>query len=313
MSDRDDVTLVPPVDVMRPRAVSEVPVENGLPGGVQYSVKLDGFRCVAFGGGGGGPGGAVFLQSRSGRNMALEFPDIAAAVAGLPAGLVLDGEVCAWVNGAFSFVQLMRPHAARVADGVAVSYVAFDVLALPGQDVRELPLAQRWQLLGAALEGVNPQVQAVMATTDRDRALLWYETLVASGVEGLVCKALASRYRPRDSKAWVKVRHSDTHDAAVIGYTGSAERPRALVLVLAGDDDTPVVSSPLAPDVRVQARELLAGGAGVSDGGGEGRIVAIGIGEVAYRRVGAGVMAEVQQFVGRHATTVVRRLRFEGR
>lgn len=303
------VTVVPPVEVMRPRAAAEIPAADGLAGGVQYSIKLDGFRCVAFarGGRGAGPGSAV-LQSRSGRNMALDFPDVAAAIGALPAGLVLDGEVCAWVDGAFSFAQLMRPHAARVADGVVVAYVAFDVLAVPGRDVRELPLAQRWELLTAALEEAGPQVQRVLATTDREQALIWYEALVGQGVEGLVCKGLASRYRPRDAKSWVKVRHSDTRDAAVVGYTGPVAHPRALVLVLPGDAD-PLLSSPLTPTVRAQAREALAG---VPDEG-EERIVAIGLGDVPYRRVGVGLLAEVRQNVGRHGTSAVQRLRYGDR
>ncbi|WP_256096932.1 ATP-dependent DNA ligase [Streptomyces agglomeratus] len=302
------VTVVPPVDVMRPRAIPEIPAADGLPGGVQYSVKLDGFRCVAFARGGrDGAAGAV-LQSRSGRNMARDFPDITAAIGALPAGLVLDGEVCAWADGAFAFAQLMRPHAARVADGVVVAYVAFDVLAVPGRDVRELPLVQRWELLGAALEGAGPQVQRVLATTDREQAALWYEALVGQGVEGLVCKGLASRYRSRDTKSWVKVRHSDTRDAAVVGYTGTARHPRALVLVLPGDAD-PLLSTPLTPPVRAQAREALAG---VPDEG-EERIVAIGLGDVPYRRGGAGLVAEVRQNVGRHATSAVQRLRYSDR
>ncbi|MFD5099044.1 ATP-dependent DNA ligase [Streptomyces albidochromogenes] len=292
--------VVPPVQVMRPRTAAEIPAADGLPGGVQYSVKLDGFRCVAFARGAAPP----VLQSRSGRDMRPDFPDVAAAIGALPDGLVLDGEVCAWADGAFAFHQLMRPHAARVADGVVVAYVAFDVLAVPGRDVRELPLEQRWELLGGALREAGPQVQRVLATTDREQALVWYEALVGQGVEGLVCKGLASRYRPREAKSWVKVRHTDTRDAAVVGYTGTARAPRALVLVLPGDAD-PLLSSPLTPTVRAQAREALAG---LADEG-EERIVAIGLGDVPYRRVGAGLLAEVRQNVGRHATSTVLRLR----
>ncbi|MGR8008288.1 ATP-dependent DNA ligase [Streptomyces hypolithicus] len=312
------LVVEPPVRVMRPRPAAAIPAANGLAGGVQYSVKLDGYRCVAFA---RGPASAV-LQSRSGRDMARDFPDIAAAVAALPAGLVLDGEVCAWVGGAFDFGKLMRPHAARVAGGVVVAYVVFDVLAVPGRDVRELPLDRRWELLGAALQGAGPQVQKVLATTDHEQALLWYDALVPLGVEGLVCKGLASRYRPRESKSWLKVRHADTLDAVVVGYTGSARRPRALVLVLPGDDGDasdgdgdPVLSSPLSPAVRVQARDALAGaeeGAehAVGADAGEGRIVAVGLGEVAYRRVAAGLLAEVRRNAGRGGTSTVQRLRY---
>ncbi|MFD0279974.1 DNA ligase, partial [Kitasatospora sp. NPDC127111] len=147
---------------MRPAAVPAVPPPDGLGGsGVLYELKLDGFRCVAFARGDRPP----YLQSRTGRDLAGEFPPIAAAVARLPAGLVLDAELVAWRDGRFAFEQLLRTRQARAADDTALGLIAFDVLALPGRDVRRLPLVDRRRLLLAALADVPPPIQPVMATT----------------------------------------------------------------------------------------------------------------------------------------------------
>lgn len=244
------VVLEPPVEVMRPAAVPAVPPSDGLGGsGVQYELKLDGFRCVAFARGERPP----YLQSRSGRDLAAEFPPIAAAVARLPAGLVLDAELVAWRDGRFAFEELLRTRQDRASDGVTLGLVAFDLLALPGRDVRRLPLTERRRLLLAALADVPPPVQPVLATTDRAEALTWMEQLAGTGVEGLVCKAAGSAYRARGAgRLWVKYRRSDTVDATVRAVVGTAARPRALVLEL---DDGPVLLS--TPQLTaVQARRV---------------------------------------------------------
>lgn len=242
--------LVPPVEVMRPAVVPAVPTEDGLGGGgVQYELKLDGFRCVAFARG----GRPAFLQSRSGRDLAAEFPAVAAAVARLPEGTVLDGELVAWRDGRFSFEELLHARHTPQTDRVVLGLVAFDVLALPGRDVRARPLTERRRLLLDLLADVPPPIRPVMATTDRAEALAWTVELAGSGVEGLVCKAADSTYRARGAgRFWVKYRRSDTLDATVRAFTGTPARPRALLLEL--DDGRVLLSSPqLTP---LQARQV---------------------------------------------------------
>ncbi|GAA4951305.1 hypothetical protein GCM10023205_10180 [Yinghuangia aomiensis] len=192
------VVLSPPVTVMRPKAVPDLPDEGGMPGGVQYSIKLDGFRVVAFALG----SGRAVLQSRTGRDLAADFPTVAAAVAALPAGTVLDGELCAWHDGRLAFDQLARTRAARDRDRVALTYAAFDLLAAPGRDVRELPLRDRWELLHSTLDGVGPPLEIVMATTNRAEAVGWQRALAPTGIEGLVAKGLSTRYSARRRTAW---------------------------------------------------------------------------------------------------------------
>ncbi|MGA4560952.1 hypothetical protein [Uniformispora flossi] len=191
---------------MRPKAVPDLPDEDGMPGGVQYSIKLDGFRVVAFALG----SGRAVLQSRTGRDLAADFPAVAAAVAALPAGTVLDGELCAWHDGRLAFDQLARTRAARDRDRVALTYAAFDLLAAPGRDVRELPLRDRWELLHSTLDGVGPPLEIVMATTVRAEAVGWQRALAPTGIEGLVAKGLGTRYSARLRTAWRTVENPPT-------------------------------------------------------------------------------------------------------
>ncbi|MFI6447195.1 DNA ligase [Kitasatospora sp. NPDC050543] len=234
---------------MRPTAVRSVPEEDALGGqGVVYELKLDGFRCLAFARGERG----AYLQSRSGRDLAREFPAIAAAVDRLPAGLVLDAELVAWRDGRFAFEELLHTRQARASERTALGLIAFDVLAVPGQDVRALPLTDRRRLLATALADTAPPIQTVMATTSRAEALSWLEHLAPTGVEGLVCKAAASPYRARGAgRLWLKFRPADTVDATVTAVTGSPSRPRNALVRL--DDGLTLLTSPRLNPVESRA------------------------------------------------------------
>ncbi|WP_455361677.1 ATP-dependent DNA ligase [Streptomyces sp. SYSU K21746] len=291
--------LRPPVDVMRPRPADEIPEQDSTPEGFQYSLKLDGFRALAF----ILEGGRVFLQSRSRRDLSREFPEIAAYLReNLPPGIVLDGELCAYREGRLSFTDLLRSHSDRERLGVPVSYIAFDILAVPGRDVRALPLRERWELLGAALQDVGPPLQRVLATLDEETAHVWFRDMRAVGVEGIVAKTLSSPYRAGGTWAWRKIRHSDTRDGALLGVFGPVERPQALLVQL--PDDRTVKTSPrLTPTQSRQVGELVRDRLGkLTDHPDHGPV----------RMLTEPLLVELRQAAGRHETARFVRVRADG-
>ncbi|RSS56406.1 ATP-dependent DNA ligase, partial [Streptomyces sp. WAC06614] len=228
--------------------------------GLAYEPKFDGHRLVVR-----RTAADVVLQARSGRIVTAAFPDLVAAARLLPPGTTLDGEVVVWHDGRTDFALVQRRAAATTARAGALavslpaSYAAFDVLELAGTDVRTHPYARRRSLLVDLLLPLGPPLQPVPMTTDPELAQTWYETLPANGIEGLVVKRLDQPY-PAGRRLWRKLRHTDVRDAAVVGYTGTARRPQALVLVLPGaEDEPPVVSSPLSPQLRGEVAAELGG------------------------------------------------------
>ncbi|MEU3745470.1 MULTISPECIES: DNA ligase [Streptomyces] len=294
-----EVVLLPPVDVMRPRAADEIPGQAEPPRELQYSLKLDGFRALAF----VLAEGKVVLQSRSRRDLAPEFPEIAAHLRDqLPPGIVLDGELCAYRDGRLSFTDLLRSHGDRVRAGVPVSYIAFDLLAVPGRDVRALPLRDRWELLGAALQEAEPPLQRVLATLDEETARGWFRDLRAAGVEGIVAKSLGSAYRAGGTWAWRKIRHADTSDGVLLGVTGPPERPRDL-LVRLPDGRTVTTSPRLTPAQSRQVGALVADRAGALAEDPEHGPV---------RWVDPPLPVELRRLAGRHENVAFVRVRSEG-
>lgn len=294
--------LRPPVEVMRPTAVRELPTAarpDAHP--LQYSLKMDGFRAVAF-----ALDGRTVLQSRSYRDLAPDFPSLAANLNRvLKPGVVLDGEICAWSHGRLEFTELLSTEARRRAAGTTLIYVAFDCLATPspegGCDIRALPLAARWEHLLDQLRDAAPYAQQVMTTQDREEALLIADSLTSVGIEGIVAKQLDAPYRPDRRSAWVKWRHAETVDGRILGIVGPTARPHAVIVEL--DDGTRKITSPrLDPPQSRRVAEAVTGRLGKAERTTDGLIV---------HAVTEGPLAEVHQGSGRHATTRFVRIRSE--
>src|SRR6516162_9931834 len=106
--------------------------------GFLFEPKWDGFRAIVFRG-----GGDVFIQSRDLRPLDRYFPELhAVLLERLPAGCVVDGEiVIATAHGLdFDALQMrLHPAASRVAklaSETPAAFVAFDLLAADGKDLR---------------------------------------------------------------------------------------------------------------------------------------------------------------------------------
>lgn len=227
--------LAGPVEVALTKSVDTVPGPHALSGGCAYEPKWDGYRaCIVRAGPTGD--GAAGIWSRQGKDLTSQFPDVvAAAVEQLPDGCVVDGELVALdATGRLSFDLLQRRlvtargQIRRVAAEHPSSFMAFDLLAVAGVDVR----SQRWTTRRARLEGLatwSPPLQLSPVTDDVDEARDWFDVLPAAmGVEGLVVKGRGTRYLP-GRREWLKVKHRDTVEVLVGGVLGLVDRPDVVI------------------------------------------------------------------------------------
>jgi len=250
--------LAGPVAVALAKPTRTIPPANALPGGTRYEPKWDGYRLVIV-----RQGDATRLWSKQGRDLTARFPDVAAAaLAQLPAGTVVDGEVVVWNGERLDFGLLQRrmvTAVSRIAGLVAThpaSYVAFDLLAAGGTDLRGRPLRRRRTDLETLAERWAPPLQLSPMTADLDEARQWFDDFRAAGVEGLVAKGASGRYAP-GRREWIKVKSWETTEVLAGGVIGSLERPGQLVAGRYRDGELVVVgrTSPLAP---AQSAELAA-------------------------------------------------------
>ncbi len=224
----------------------------------------------------------------------------------LPPGTVLDGEAVIYAHGRIDFGAAQSravsapARARRLAEDLPAHFTTWDILLHPEQgDVRARPYDDRRALLAALLRehDVQPPIQLVPMTDDPAVAMTWYQQLPEQGIEGVVAKRATSLYKP--GRIWKKIRHAETVDADVVGYTGPAARPRALAVRLPTGRIalTQSLTAPLAAQVAVH---LAASG--------PPRSARTHSGE-AYATTASGLVVEVLAGTTRHAVVTVTRLR----
>jgi len=145
-----------------------------------------------------------------------EFPELFEPLRNVPGEFVLDGEIIGWRNGrAIPFTELQQRLGRKQIDLfsgslVPVRFVAFDLLLLNGQDLLELPLAERRlkleQLLSNAEKAELHFTRAKFCNTP-DEIESAFAAALARGNEGLLAKAPDSPYVPgRRGQYWLKLK-----------------------------------------------------------------------------------------------------------
>ncbi|MGC0207397.1 ATP-dependent DNA ligase [Streptomyces levis] len=227
-----DLPVMPPVLPMLAKSVAAIPA------GMHYEAKWDGFRAIVF-----RDGDEVELGSRTGKPLTRYFPELVTAVRErLPERCVVDGEIVIAREGHLDFDALterIHPADSRVrtlAERTPASLVAFDLLALGDESLMNAPLTDRRERLAEALSGVTAPVHLAPATTDIEVARQWFEQYEGAGLDGVIAKPPAGRYRP-DERAMFKIKHERTADVVVAGYRLHKSGPVVGSLLLGLYDD----------------------------------------------------------------------------
>lgn len=208
----------PPLEPMLAKAAREIPVGDDSHEYL-YEPKWDGFRCLAF-----RDGDVLDLQSRNSKPLTRYFPELVEPMlAQLPERCVLDGELVVATGKGLDFDALQaRQHPAasrvrRLAAETPASYVAFDVLAVGGDDLRGQRFDERRAVLERMFAPSAPPLILTPITADPAVAAEWFERFEGAGLDGIVAKATDLRYRPGE-RAMVKVKHERTADCVVSGF-----------------------------------------------------------------------------------------------
>src|SRR3954469_15129377 len=153
----------PPVEPMLAKAVDAIPADDGW----LFEPKWDGFRALVF-----KDGDDIYTQSRDLKPLDRYFPELAEPLrARLPQRCVLDGEVVIAGPDGLAFESLLlriHPAESRVrmlAAETPSSFVAWDLLALGDEDLRNVPQGERRKRLEGVIGEVAPPIHLTPATT----------------------------------------------------------------------------------------------------------------------------------------------------
>jgi ATP-dependent DNA ligase len=152
----------------------------------------------------------------------------------VPPGVVGDGEIVIPTPEGLDFDALqMRLHpaasrVAKLAKETPSAFVAFDLLAIDGRDVRETPQVERRTLLERALAAAKPPIYITPMTRDVTVATDWLSRFEGAGLDGVIAKPERATYQP-GVRAMIKVKHARTADCVVAGFRWHVKGPGTLV------------------------------------------------------------------------------------
>ena len=177
----------------------------------QVEWKWDGIRAQLLTTG----GGAGMLWSRGEEAIDESFPEVLECIPYLPPGLCMDGEILAWGREGLRSFSRLQKRLGRKNPGPSIQrkepvrFQAYDLLRVDGEDLRNLPMAERRKRLEDLLAkmpghlplGLSPLVEEkswkqleLRRKESRDR-----------GVEGFMLKRKDSKYESgRVKGAWFK-------------------------------------------------------------------------------------------------------------
>src|SRR5467141_1744905 len=182
-----------------------------LPEGLEWrwEIKLDGYRALAV-----KSGTSVTLFSRRRKSLNRQFPNIVEALADLPAGTVVDGEVVAMDECGrpdFNLLQHFRAEASRI------QYYVFDLLCRKDRDLTRVPMVERRALLKSLVVIRDKRIRVSDYFEAAPKDLL--SAVREQRLEGIIGKRKDSLYQPgKRSGAWIKYRVNRGQEFVIGGY-----------------------------------------------------------------------------------------------
>ncbi len=179
-----------------------------------YEIKWDGYRAVAE-----VDAKEVRLYSRNHKSFVEKYPVVVKALQELEHEVVLDGEITALDKKGQSHFESLQNYA---NEQKLLQYQVFDLLFLDGVDLRELPLAQRKELLQKLI--ANLPKSSIIKYSDHivGKGTELFEMATKKGLEGIIAKDGNSRYATGSrSESWLKVKTHNRQEAIICGYTES--------------------------------------------------------------------------------------------
>lgn len=197
-----------------------------------HEVKYDGYRigCLV-------EGERVRLVSRHEKDWTASFPEVAREARRLPARqALLDGEIAIVLPDGRTSFQALQNAFARGGRREGLTYFAFDLLHLDGEDVARLPLEERKARLSALLARLD---------STQPRTIRYATHVVGNGpkvrreacrlgLEGIVSKRRDLPYQPGRHAGWVKTKCKKRQELVIGGFTDPEGSRQGIGALLVG-------------------------------------------------------------------------------
>ncbi len=210
--------------------VEKATLSNTIPKGNDwiFEIKYDGYRIVSY-----VENGKVKLLTRNQQDYTNKFKNIKNALANLDAeNCVLDGEIVVFDDaGKSDFGKLQT---AIKTGKNNFCYVIFDLLALNGEDLRHLPLAERKEKLERLLYKSS---EYLMYSSHVENGKESFNFAKKNNLEGIIAKNKNSAYIGKRTEDWLKIKCYMRQEFVIGGYTTSSKNEQLSALLLGYFED----------------------------------------------------------------------------
>ncbi|HZE83543.1 MAG TPA: DNA ligase D, partial [Puia sp.] len=194
--------------------------------GWMYEIKFDGYRALSY-----LNKGKVEIRSRNNKSFDEKFYPVYDALKKWKLNALLDGEIVVMNEKGLSRFGALQNWRSE-ADG-ELAYYLFDILWHDGEDLTQLPLEQRRELLQTLK---LPQGNTIRISENFEASgTEFFATAQKMGLEGIIAKKADSLYFPgARSKEWLKIKTALRQEVVIGGYTRNEGSSKLFSSLLVG-------------------------------------------------------------------------------
>lgn len=189
-----------------------------------FEIKYDGYRIVSY-----VENGKVKMLSRNNIDYTNKFASLKKSLQQIEEdNFIVDGEVVVFdKNGKTDFGMLQNNIKHKKNE---FFYVIFDILALNGKDLRDLPLIERKAKLERLLYNADKNL---IFSSHVSKGKQSFEFAKKNNLEGIVSKKASSHYLGKRNTDWLKIKCYKRQEFVIAGYITS-EKNEILSSLLLG-------------------------------------------------------------------------------
>ncbi len=199
-----------------------------------FEMKYDGYRCLA-----AIAGDQVRLFTRTGKDWTTQFQAIVPPLARITKGTALiDGELCAFDDKGRTYFSTLKDH---LSNGGPLTYFAFDLLELDGENLTRLPLVERKARLEKLLGKVESSSLVQFSPHVTGNGQKVFDTVCREGHEGIIAKQANAPYRGERTRSWLKIKAGKRQEFVIAGWSPSSKKKTFASLLLGTWEDGKLV------------------------------------------------------------------------
>ena len=202
-----------------------------------YELKLDGIRCIAYLDKNG-----VDLRNKRNDKVLFRYPELSQIYKQLNCeNAILDGELFILKDNKTNFFEMQRRSLMSdnfkielASKQLSVSFTAFDILYKDNEQLTDLTLIQRKEILQNSI--IENERISISRYIEKDGKKL-FELTTKNDLEGIVAKKKESKYYfDKRTKDWIKIKNFEDDDFVISGYIEKEANVTSIVIAQYNND-----------------------------------------------------------------------------